>query len=264
MIIEMDRTYVRCRISGVMLLERGDKIFELQSEYRRAILEFITDSPKRHGEISRELDISPAETTRHLARLVVSDYIEKRPDSTYTISKYGRLLYDQLLNMNYVIDNWDYFEKSELSVIPKEFLSLPVISEGRIISGPLKVAGELFNMTASSTIFLWSMSRGPMEPFIMEHMDKLYQGVDMRFIQQEGEPIPSEFMNELSFRIEFRTCENADFGLFINESRALLILPDSKNRLDYSSGILGESDTFLRWASMLFESYWSEGNYVSL
>ena len=107
------------------------------------MIEAVLSHPLRHTQLSKELNISPAETTRHLNRLVGSNILLKKPDLTYKVTRYGQLLYEKYLEMEYFTDHQDYFDKKDLSAIPIEFMSLPVITQGTIIKGPMKVAGEL-------------------------------------------------------------------------------------------------------------------------
>ncbi len=224
----------------------------------------MLSQPQRHTQLSKDLNISPAETTRHLNRLMQSNILIKRPDLTYEVTRYGQLLYEKYLEMEYFTDHQDYFDRKDLSAIPMEFMSLLVITQGTIIKGPMKVAGELFNMTSGSQIFSWSMSIGPLEPFILENINKLDQGVEMRFLQQREQKVPSNYMNSTKYNIQFRTLKKVDIGIHVNENRALVILPDSRQGIDYSSAIVGDTPTFLRWASMLFEYFWEDASFLNL
>ncbi|MCK5038925.1 MAG: ArsR family transcriptional regulator, partial [Thermoplasmata archaeon] len=238
--------------------------FQLQSETRREMIQAMLSQPQRHTQLSKDLNISPAETTRHLNRLMQSNILIKRPDLTYEVTRYGQLLYEKYLEMEYFTDHQDYFDRKDLSAIPMEFMSLLVITQGTIIKGPMKVAGELFNMTSGSQIFSWSMSIGPLEPFILENINKLDQGVEMRFLQQREQKVPSNYMNSTKYNIQFRTLKKVDIGIHVNENRALVILPDSRQGIDYSSAIVGDTPTFLRWASMLFEYFWEDASFLNL
>ena len=220
--------------------------------------------PLRHTQISKGLNISPAETTRHINRLVESNILSKRSDSAYEATRYGQLLYHKYLEMEYVSDNQEYFDRRAVDAIPPELMSMKVLSQGRVIKGPMKVAGELYNMITSTSIFSLSMTHGPLEPFILENINKLDQGVEMKFLQQRGELVPTNYMNPVDYNIQFRTLEKVDIGIHMNESRALIILPDSHSKIDYSCAIYGDTPTFLRWASMLFEYFWEDGSFLTL
>ena len=243
---------------------RKTESFQLQSETRREIIEAVISEPLRHTQISRDLNISPAETTRHINRLLESNILLKRSDSAYEATRYGQLLYHKYLEMVYVSDNQEYFDRSTLDAIPPELMSMKVLSQGRIIKGPMKVAGELYNIISGAAIFSFSMSRGPLEPFILENINKLDLGVEMKFLQQRGEHVPTNYMNPVDYNIQLRTLETVNIGIHMNESRAVIILPDPHSKIDYSSAIHGDTPSFLRWASMLFEYFWEDASFLTL
>ena len=245
-------------------MKKGNDFFELSSVHRQRIIELALESPRRHSDIVRVLKIAPAEVSRHLQRLVDSKYLDRGPDSKYTVTRYGELLYKQLGNLDHLCDNWKFFDTHDLSVIPKELFSLEILTGAGLLKGAMEVMGALYQMTANADVFVWSIFQAPADPFIMEHKHQLTSGLDLRLMFQEGARVPMEYSDNRLLPLEIRTQPNTPLGILMNEKKAVLLLPDIQGNIDYACAVTGTDISFLRWCSLLFEHHWESGNDVIL
>ena len=244
-------------------MKRDRHIFELSHDYRKKIVELCLERPKKHTELKKILDISPAEMTRHLKRVTDSGFVKKTPEAKYEITSYGKLLFQQLKYMEFIANHHDLFEKYDLSAIPDELRSMAVISIADVISDPLSAMETLFTITSSAKIFLWSISSHPVEPFIMEKIDKLNKGVELRIMYQRGDPLPSNLLGKSIYPFDLKTLDEIPLSIWLNEKMAIVVLPTNGCVLDYSIGLRSERELFLRWSEKLFDYFWEIGDYVS-
>ena len=66
--------------------------FELSSGNRLSILREVQREDLKTMEITRRLDLTGTEAFRQLHRLSDSNLVQRRPDGSYSITNYGRLV----------------------------------------------------------------------------------------------------------------------------------------------------------------------------
>jgi predicted transcriptional regulator len=125
----------------------ANNFFELSHPARQKILELVMESPKRHSDLAKALKIAPAEVTRHLRRLVQSDYIIKNDESRFVITQYGRIASRHLEIMDFIADNVDLFNQLDLSAIPVELMSYSILKDAGILKGPMKIFEKILQVT---------------------------------------------------------------------------------------------------------------------
>lgn len=224
----------------------------------------IQSNPSRHSELKSALNISAAETTRHLRRMAEGGIIEKTTDATFRITPYGRMLLDEMENLAYLNRHRDFFNTHDMSSIPQELFSLMQMSRSGLLTGSMPVMGKLYDITNRASAFLWCMTPDPVEPFIRHNVDRLESGVELQLIYESNAGIPSDFIGNRAFPLEVRTLDDITMSIWLNEREGVLILPDPFGKIDYSVALHGNDASFLRWTSLIFENYWLEGRNVNL
>jgi len=96
-------------------------LFELSSEERLKIMSELLRKEQRLSHLSKGLDLTVSETSRHLHRLSESMLIQKNPDGSYKVTSYGEIVLSQIQGLEFASRNLDYFMEYEFNYIPVEF-----------------------------------------------------------------------------------------------------------------------------------------------
>src|SRR3990170_2669558 len=98
-------------------------LFELSSSERMNIMLEIQKQRLKLSHISKKLDMTVTETSRHLQRLGGAMLIEKDVEGFYGLTPFGVLVLSLLSSLGFVSRYRDYFLGYDVSRIPSEFIS---------------------------------------------------------------------------------------------------------------------------------------------
>ncbi|MEE8354960.1 MAG: winged helix-turn-helix domain-containing protein [Candidatus Bathyarchaeia archaeon] len=73
-----------------------DLLFEVFNEVRLTLLQHMEAGPSNISRLSKELDISNQECSRHVSRLVDAELAERDGEGHYGLTEYGGLFMKQL------------------------------------------------------------------------------------------------------------------------------------------------------------------------
>ena len=99
-----------------------DLLFEISNDYRHEILLILIDKPLRVTDISKKLDLTSQEISRHVARLGEAGLTIKDVDGYHHVSHYGMLVLSLLEELEFASLNREYFMEHTLSDIPQEYV----------------------------------------------------------------------------------------------------------------------------------------------
>lgn len=257
-----------CKQTGISVAPgiglKAASIFELSHPARQTIMEMVIANPQRHSDLVSSLNIAPAEVSRHLQRLASSGFIYKNSESRHEVTQYGKKLFQELGNMDFICRNKDFFENHDFSAIPKELMSWPVLANAEIIKGSMNVLDALYQATNGAEMFIWSVTQMASDPFVLSHVHQLEKGLELRLIFKKNARIPSEYSDSRLLSLEVRALDDIPMCIIVNDKEVVLILPDVQGEPDYSFALRGTDEAFLRWGSLMFEHCWNMGENVIL
>jgi DNA-binding MarR family transcriptional regulator len=99
-----------------------DLLFEVSNEDRLRILTRLEKEAMNITSLSRELDITTQETSRHSSRLVEMSLTRKSPDNYHSLTQYGRLILRLLPGLEFVSRHREYFTTHAIAGLPQELL----------------------------------------------------------------------------------------------------------------------------------------------
>ena len=118
----------------------SDLYFELSNEDRINILNILSEEPLNLSKLSKRLDITNQECSRHLSRLIEAKLINKTPETQYQISQFGELILRSKGGQSFIFKHRDYFNSHSLSAIPTSFVNrIGELSESQYIGDVMVV-----------------------------------------------------------------------------------------------------------------------------
>lgn len=237
-------------------MESYELMFELSHKVRLDSIQLLQKEPKRLTTIAGELDITTSEASRHLERLCKANIIEKRADSNYHLTPFGRIILLDLPKISFLTNNIKYFQTHDLSPIPIDIQSLDPISKSNFSHGTLENISIIEDITAEAEKFVWSMTDQIFRGLKKQIAKKLDKGIEFRMIFPENVVIPPEYEPKRGRNIEIRTLNYVELAVKLNEGRAGFALPDLTGNIDYSEVLVSDNEFFHRWIYFIFEHYW--------
>ncbi len=100
----------------------SDLYFELSNEDRLRILGSLLARPNTVTGLSRELDLTNQECSRHLSRLAEAKLTRRSPGGDYSITPYGALSLELQGSQGFAAEHLDYFNTHALGGVPSGLL----------------------------------------------------------------------------------------------------------------------------------------------
>jgi len=238
-------------------MESHNLMFELSHPERLKILQMLKENPMRLSHISKKLDVTTAEVSRHLDRLSNAKLIERDGESNYNITPFASIVLSEVSNFDFLIKNIDYFLHHMISNLPEHLHWFNSISKGNFIEGTLELSSMIKEASESAKKYVYVISDELMRGLVEIDCKRNDKGVVFRKIYPKDAQIPKEYHNRIGETFEIRTFEEIPLGLKMNENIAGVAFRDLHGKVDYSLGLAGEDENFRRWVGSIFDYYWA-------
>ena len=261
------------------MVNLDDMLFEVSSEVRLKILEVLRKSPATVTSISKELDISMTEASRHVNRLAQVGLIQKMPEGDYRITILGTTVLTQLGPLEFITKHSEYFTDHDATGIPTQFLNriheldgaTPTYTSRANIMKTVEKLGKaiveaqehyecIFDQSAMELV----LYADPVPESAERLKSKVLMGLRCRVLFPDTvdfDRIHPDSLREFTAlhrfeNFEFRLLEDVPVFLQMNEKQiSLLAFPDKNQSIDYL-GFEATDESSMKWCQNLFDYYW--------
>lgn len=270
------------QIGSVFQLSKPEKfynlLFEISNEYRHQILLLLTKKPLRVTDISKKLDLTSQEISRHVARLGDIGLTHKDVEGFHHLSHLGGLVIQLLEEIEFTSQHSEYIAKHSITHLPDELVKrVGDLKDSTYIPRLMDFLQFIDKVIKEAKDHVWFMvDQYPLNALdiIKEALDR---GVEFRTIEPERTTYGPHFdlqdaedMMDLRRArttplVQQRTLESIDSLVFISDKIALFAFPTLDGDFDYR-GFTTEDDRALKWCRELFEHYWEKAKpkvYIS-
>lgn len=247
-----------------------DILFELSNEDRLEILLRLVEEPFNLTTLSKKLDLTTQETSRHVFRLTEVNLTRKDPEGLIHVNPVGKLLLTQMRDMELVSRHLEYFNLHRTDHLPVEFTSrLGELTNATYIDDVMVVLHNMENVIAEAEEYIWSMTdQYPANAYSL-FAEALERGVVLNAIERKGysappqilEAIPEE-VRETIIRLRSkgfvvdRLIPDVDIHIFMTEKEvASVAFPLHGGRFDYI-GFSSKDPQVHKWCHDVYEHYW--------
>jgi predicted transcriptional regulator len=258
-------------------LERfHDLMFEVSNEDRVSILRELRKERSTYSDLSRKLDITTQEVSRHLSRLTENGLTTRRTDGLLELTSYGELVLRQLNAVEFTSKHREYFASHVLNGLPDKFVSRMGELRGCTLNMDVMVSiHRVQKILQEAEEYVWDINLPYIAsafPYVRESFER---GVEGRFLHGETLHVPDEMRDERNKvlsdqRVRSLKAEGVykerlvEAGLIIYMSEkelALLCFPEPDGRFDYMGFTATDPDA-LEWCRDVFLHYWEQGTDV--
>ncbi len=244
-----------------------DLLFEVSNEDRLRILKKLGETPLKITNLSRELDLTNQECSRHVSRLEDVGLTRRDADGFHRLSFYGELFLRMVPGLEFVSTHRDYFGSHTLEMIPQEFVSrIGELSGSAFIDDVMVVFHNVERMILGAEEYVWRLT----DRYMMTALDELEvaveKGVEVRLLEPKdivyppGWDGPGPVITEATVKGVFvnQLLERADVFIAMSEKEvAGISFPRGDGRFDYF-GFHADDERSLRWCRDLFLYYWDK------
>jgi predicted transcriptional regulator len=233
-----------------------DLLFEFSSVERMNIIQSLIKERLRLSQVSKNLDMTLTEASRHMQRLSDVHLISKDVDGNFGLTPYGELAFSLLSSLSFISENNEYFLKHDISRIPSEFSSrINELSIGKLDSNVVGVLAYVNTMIQNAEEYFWVMSYPQTLPNTLSLVEeKMKSGASIRRIHPEAiNPIP----NTPILKDPRRTLPQIDIRIIMNEKEAMCSFPLLDGKIDYTS-FISKDPKFHKWCRDIFLYYWGK------
>jgi predicted transcriptional regulator len=247
-----------------------DLMFEVSNEDRLRILLRLVEEGMSVTGVSRELDLTTQEASRHLSRLNHVGLTSKDAGGSHHVTSYGRLIIKQIQGVRFASEHVGYFSSHALEGLPLEF----VYRMGEL-TGSTYVDDLMFSIHCTEKVFreaeeyVWATSDQYPMSTVPLHRDAFARGVKVRYIDALDWKPPQQWVDEITEeyseairkarrtrQMEERVLENLQVYLWMNEKNVgMLAFPTTTGRFDYL-GFSSTDEGTHKWCRDLYSYYW--------
>jgi predicted transcriptional regulator len=245
-------------------------LFEISNEDRHRILLQLDKESMNVTQLSKKLDLTLTETSRHLSRIVKVGIVSKEADGKYQIKPFGRLFLNLLQGVEFISKHRDYFNSHSLARLPQEFkYQIGNLSNSSKSNDVMVVLYKIEKLIEEAEEYVWEITHEyPGNTYQLE-TEAYGRGIHLKCIQPESwvpspqleaavrpedrEAISKAWINGL---LEVKTLKQLDIFLYMSEKEVAIVgFPNIKGQFDYL-GFSSKDQKAHKWCLDLCNYYW--------
>lgn len=249
--------------SAVMLRENSEMdeselLFELSSSDRIKIMLLVSEQKLKLSFISKKMNMTVTETSRHLQRLSEAKLLEKTVDGSYKLTTFGQLTLSLMPSFSFISAYSEYLATHNLSNLPPEFTARIGDLQNCTFTDDVMIAFHIAeNLIEEAQEYVWILSNQVLVSTVEPLENALKRGVKFRLILPEKFTLPPGLKPFPPFPnlLERRFLKEIDVILVLSEKQARVAFQTVSGMMDYIG--FGSTDgKALNWCSDLFTYYW--------
>ena len=244
-------------IEGITLENMCKLLFELSSSERMNVLFELQNQGLKLSYVSKRLDMTVTEASRHLQRLSDEKLITKGVEGSYELTPFGTLTLSMLSGFSFISDHRQYFLEHDVSHLPSEFISrLGELSASSLGSRDIMTGFRLAElMLQEAKEYIWILSDQILPSGVPIIGEKMKSGFEFRFIFPEN-LVPPPGVKQVP-GTQRRTLPKVFEIILMTDKEAWFGLPDIHGRIDYVL-FLSKDSRFHTWCKDLFQYRWEQ------
>ncbi|MDH5449287.1 MAG: DUF1724 domain-containing protein [Candidatus Bathyarchaeota archaeon] len=240
-------------------------LFELSNEDRLRILYQLDKKAMNVTRLSKALDLTTQETSRHVSRLSDVGLTQKDVEGLHHVTFYGEVVLKQLGGLRFISQHNDYFTSHTLAHVPSQFLCrIGELADAHRTDNIMVAFYDIEKMMREAEEYIWTIA----DQYLVNTIPLFREAVERKVSVRNIEPIDYYRYHYLpddreafdrariADFLEERILERLDVFLSMSEREVAGVafpLPDEK--FDYL-GFTATDERAHTWCEDLFQYYW--------
>ncbi len=227
-----------------------DLLFELSSNERMNIMLSLLEERLKLSHVSKKLNMTVTEASRHLQRLSEVQLIDKAVDGTFGPTPYGELAITLLSSLDFISVNRQYFLEHIVFNLPYEFISrLGELSSSTFEMDAVKVLAHCYDILREAEGNIWTQSYQILPNHVSIIEDRIKSGVNFQGIYPSELEIPTTLLPVV------RTRSHVELRILATEKEAMTGFAHQTGKPHYSA-LFSEDPKFIKWCKDVHHHYW--------
>ena len=240
-------------------------LFELANIDRLDILSELNGAPMKLTNVSKKLDLTVQETSRHLQRLCDALLVKKKADGAYHITPHGSNILSLLPGLAFLNEHREYFLNHRIDHLPREFIyRIGALQGSRLIDSPVLSFQRVNTIIEESEEYLYMTADQAPSGSVPLIEAAVKRGVNLCTLMPESmvrPDLPDAYQPHYDQsdmeRILLGWTQSIAFVGVISKKSAVVGFPSIDGKMDYLS-FNAEDDLALQWCKDLFLHYWHQ------
>ncbi|MHA2226869.1 MAG: ArsR family transcriptional regulator [Candidatus Hodarchaeales archaeon] len=234
-------------------------ISELANSIRVEILNSLHEFPTTFTDLSKKLNISNSEVSRHVTRLTEHGFVQKDISSRkFELTPLGKLITILFDPIDFVFHQAEFFRSHDVTDLPISFIrDLDLLDGCELIHGTGHVMLKLQEIHEDVKQEIWVMTDQPF-PFGKP-------GLDVRYIVSPKMAKYKPEVKDINRSTKARVLPKISISsLILDQEVAMIFFPDRQGNPDYDSGFFAKKDnsTGLEYIKRIWNYFWEIGELV--
>lgn len=248
----------------------ASNFLELASEQRIDIISRLYQEKSRLSDLKNILGATAPEISRNLSRLSSAGLITKI-DGLYSLTPFGRVIYNQIPTLKFMSKNKEFFEKHDFGNLPLKFVrQLGSLEDCQHIKSVVKVLEQWKEIYSNSEKFIYNILTEVLysSDFIKPIFQKAKNGIQIKSIFSES-AVVSKDRKKIIYKQVRKLISNGQIKrkmiaspqvlVILNEKEACVMFP-SNGEPDISNMFYGTKPEFHEWCQDFFDYCWEKSD----
>ena len=235
-------------------------IMEFANPVRIEILHQLSNSPSTFTSLSKMVNISNSEVSRHLNRLTEQGFVKKELGSKkLKLTPFGDLMITVFAPIEFIFRHVEFFKEHDLINLPTSFIhDLNQLDESELIQGTGNIMLKLQEITEGLQEEVWVMTDQAF-PFGKQGMDTRY------IVSPEMAKYRSNIENFNRSTIA-RVLPHISIAMLIaDRNTGMLFFPDNQGKPDFNQGfyVKEEHKEGIEYILRIWNYFWEIGEGIT-
>ncbi len=252
-------------------------MFEISNEDRLRIVRELGKESLNITGLSRSLEITTQEVSRHVSRLSDVGLTKRSPEGLYSLTPYGELTLKLMEGLELTSRHREYFRDHIVATLPSKIVSrLGELSGGTYIDDVMVSVHRIEETLKNAEEYILNLN----VPYIASAFplinEVLERGVECRFLRTGDLKVPEVMIDDRERSIDEglmqqvsatgqyveRLIDQAPIILYMSEKEvAILTFPLTDGEFDFHGFTYGD-ERMHRWCGDLFNHYWERSDTI--
>ncbi len=245
-----------------------DLLFEMSNEHRHNIMLLLRGEAMRLTSISKELDLTSPEISRHVSRLSDTGLVTKDVEGFFSLTPLGGMVLTLLQEFEFASRHTEYFASHTQDGLPTEYVKrIGELSGSRFIDSIPGFFRQIERVITEAEEYVWLL----VDQFPLNHLSLIVEAIErgVRFMVVEPKnrvftpdldamaPEESRALTRTKITplVEQRMLDEVNVYLYVSDGGCVTAFPTLRGENEYK-GFTSSDEASHRWCRELFMHHW--------
>ena len=245
-----------------------DLLFEMSNENRHHIMLLLREKAMRLTSISKELDLTSPEISRHVSRLSDTCLVTKDVEGFFSLTPLGSMVLTMLKEFEFASRHTEYFASHLHDGLPAQYIKrIGDLAESTFIDNIPGFFRQIERVITEAEEYVWLL----VDQFPLNHLslivEAIERGVRFRIVEPRNRVIAPDLdamapeesralqRANLTPLVEQRMLDEVNVYMYVSERSCVKAFPTLRGENEYK-GFTSSDEASHKWCRELFLHHW--------